>query len=190
MKIGYDVLDQALAQADASYGATECHGVLTGLLCALGDQALTSFLESALVQTDTGNRELEKIRLLLEGMFQEAVTMLADPECGYYPLLPADNAPMALRVQMLAEWCQGFLVGLHQGGITDFAALPGDCPELIEDLSEIARAEMYTLEDSEDDEKAYTELVEFLHTAALVIYEELQPGAVGESSVAPSPSIH
>jgi len=188
LTISYAALDQVLAQSDATFGAAECHGVLSGLVCALGDEGLGPFLESALLQTDPESPQTRQLPEILTELFAQTLAMLQDPACLFYPLLPADDVAIDLRVQMLAEWCQGFLVGLHQGGITDFKALPGDCPEMIEDLTEFARAQMYTVDHGEEDERAYNELVEFLHAGVLLMYGELQSGGDAQSS--PPPALH
>ncbi len=182
MTIDYETLERGLMQADASYGAAECQGLLTGILCAQGQAGLAAFIDGTLAAAGHAPQDL---RSLLTELFNTTLRMLNDPQCGYYPLLPGDEAPLALRVQMLGEWSQGLIMGLRQAGISTFDALPGDCPELLEDVAEIAGAEAFSLEDPEEDEKAYTELVEFVHAAAMLLYEELQAGApdAGESTV-------
>jgi len=101
---------------------------------------------------------------------------LNDPACEFQMLLPDDNDSLDARVNALGDWCQGYLIGLSLGGITDFAPLPEDAREITKDLLEIARAgTSYELEGSEEDENAYAELVEYLRVGVLLINEELQP---------------
>jgi uncharacterized protein YgfB (UPF0149 family) len=64
---------------------------------------------------------------------------------------------------------------MSEGGMKDLAALPADSSEVMRDLVEIARAGGYDLEEGEEDEVAYNELLEYVRTGVLLINEELNP---------------
>jgi uncharacterized protein YgfB (UPF0149 family) len=101
---------------------------------------------------------------------------LNDPTCDFHLLLPGDDEAIALRVQALGDWCQGFLTGLALGGIKDLQALPDNVREIANDLLEIARAHSsYDLEEQEEDEQAYAELTEYVRVGVMLINEELHP---------------
>lgn len=171
----YDALAHGLTQAGAVQNPADVHGTLTGMLSidneadALG--ALDDDASDALRQALPVLREMT-----LEGLF--------DPNMGFMPLLPDDEAALETRVQALARWCAGFLYGLgsQQGGGEEFDLwrLSGEAREVLNDLSQLARAGL-TAEDSdaESAEADYAELVEYVRVGVQMIFLELRPKREG-----------
>ncbi len=170
-----DKLDAALEQVETEMRAVECHGTLVGLLCARGEvdrEEWLAFIAPALDARDLLAREaLETFGAL----FEAARGQLGDSNLDFQPLLPGDDAPVEQRIGALAQWAQGFLLGMSSGGIQDIEALPGDSGEILRDFVDICRADTYELEGSEEDEVAYNELLEYVRTGVLLINEELHP---------------
>ena len=98
---------------------------------------------------------------------------LQGADFSYELLLPADDEPLQRRVLALAQWCQGFYLGLGVSGINQLEKLPEDSREVVSDMTEIARMENYDEQPGEEDEGAYAELVEYLRVGVLLIFEEL-----------------
>jgi yecA family protein len=169
----HDTLQRALDALDTEITASEVHGTLCGLLCAntgagpeLWQQQLWPHAAEAF--SDTG--------AVLRAVHEAARQALNDPDCDFQLLLPGDDERLDTRVNALGEWCQGFLAGLAIAGVKDFHHLPPDAREVAEDLLEIARAgTSYELAGSEEDERAYAELLEYLRVGVLLINEELRP---------------
>ena len=101
---------------------------------------------------------------------------LADEEMGFALWLPEDEEPLEERTISLAQWCAGFLAGLASGG--QFEALSEEAREAIDDLQQIARAELTSPEsaeqDSEEDEAALVEIIEYVRIVTLMIREEFR----------------
>ncbi len=165
----------ALEQLQSDYTAEECHGILTGLFCARGKLEQEEWLAFIAPDADRNDLLVTESLAVLEALHAETLALLNDSNLGFQPLLPADDVPLAQRVRALGLWCDGFILGLSEGGIAEPAKLPGDSGEVIEDLLEIARIDSYDLSDDEEDEAAITELEEFVRTAVLLINEELNP---------------
>ncbi len=168
-------LDAALGQVETEMRAVECHGTLIGLICARGEVQKKEWLDyiaHALNPADLLAREaLETFGAL----FEAAYTQLSDSNLDFQPLLPGDDTPVEERIGALAQWAQGFLLGMSAGGIKEVEKLPGDSGEIVRDLVDICRADTYELEGSEEDEVAYNELLEYVRTGVLLINEELHP---------------
>ncbi len=168
-------LDAALGRVETEMRAVECHGTLIGLLCARGEMEQKEWLEfiaHALNPADLLAREaLETFGAL----FEAAYSQLGDSNLDFQLLLPGDDAPVEERIGALAQWAQGFLLGMSSGGIQDIENLPGDSGEIIRDFVDICRADTYELEGGEEDEVAYNELLEYVRTGVLLINEELHP---------------
>jgi uncharacterized protein YgfB (UPF0149 family) len=59
--------------------------------------------------------------------------------------------------------------------------LPKSIDEVLVDFTNISRAEAQSGEDGEEDEEAYTEVVEYLRAAVQLIHDELEPLRNGEA---------
>ena len=53
--------------------------------------------------------------------------------------------------------------------------MPEDVAELVRDITEISRADFEIEEADEDDEQAFSEVVEYVRMGVLLINDELQP---------------
>ena len=89
-------------------------------------------------------------------------------------LLPSDDAPLAERAVALGQWCQGFLAGF--GLTAGDRALSSEAMEVLQDLSAIAQIQD-SLEESEDGETDYMEVMEYLRGAAAAVHRMRQAAA-------------
>ena len=176
--------DQTLKLARGRLDAaelSESHGLLAGLLCreACGDPGdyLGQLAAMQLVVAPA-----EDLRTALADAWRSTLAQLDDEEMGFALWLPDDEDPLEDRTIALARWCSGFLAGLGSGGQID--ALSGDAREAIGDLQEIARAELSSStagqEGSEEDERAFAEIVEYVRVVAMTLREEFRGPADGE----------
>lgn len=152
--------------------AAECHGHLLGLLCAQIENPVGQWLDALLSAAPSDNALLEEARMEMDAVGRLLVGKVADGNLEYQLLLPDDDEPLSERAAALAHWCQGFLFGMAQGGIKNFAGLPGDCSELLNDFSEITKLTVEN--DTEEDEAAFIELEEFVRVGSQLIFEEMQ----------------
>ena len=182
--IDFASIDDLFAQRGLDLDPAECHGSLCGLLCASDavkgaawvNQVLAGRLELPEAESPPlqGGAPGEGHALLLI-LYKETAGQLDDPEYGFSLLLPDDGAPLAQRVESLSHWCQGFLAGLGLGGLQDQSKLPGDSHEVMRDFVEISRLGHGEDGESNEDETAFAEIVEYVRMAALLVYEELRP---------------
>ena len=164
----------------------ECHGSLCGLLCAsdavtgpvwvdrvlAGDPELPG-VESPSAHGPGAAANYAPAALLLD-LYKDTVEDLNDPEYGFSLLLPDDDEPLPQRVEELSRWCQGFLLGLGLGGVQEQTKLPGDSHEVMRDFAEISRLGGGEASESNEDEAAFAEIVEYVRMAVLLLYEELR----------------
>jgi len=183
--IQYDEITDALKRISVEQDAAEVHGALCGLFCTVNgltaaywlDNTLTNAPEEDAMTIDALNSES---RSLLTQLFNGTEKQLAGEDFDFQLFLPDDNSGLFSRVEALSNWCQGFLYGLSQGGLTDPDGLPGELPEIIKDIVEISRAESYELDDDTQDEKDFMELVEFVRVAVQLFVGEMQQFQVEE----------
>lgn len=152
----------------------ECHGLLCGLLCCRGADTPGDFIH-----------HLGAMQLLVEPgpalsavmteLWESTGRQLEDEEMGFELWLPDDDESLEDRTISLAQWCSGFLAGIGSCGQLDH--LSEDAREAIDDLQQIARAELAAPgedADSEEDEQAYVEIVEYVRVVAMTMREEFR----------------
>jgi uncharacterized protein YgfB (UPF0149 family) len=168
-------LDSALDKVETEMRAVECHGTLIGLLCARGTMEKKEWIEFVAHTLSPADLLVREALETFGALFDAACSALADSTLDFQLLLPDDDDPVEERISALAQWTQGFLLGLSSGGIKDIEKLPGDSGEIIRDFVDICRADTYELEGGEKDEVAYNEVLEYVRTGVLLINEELHP---------------
>ena len=184
----YDQINDALQGAPSEINAAEFHGQLCGLLCTCDRLELADWLMVSLPESDPATLSPAS-QELFQVLLDHSQVAVSSEAFDFQPLLPDDTAGLAARLEALANWCQGFLFGISHAGVTDIQALPGELPEIVEDFVNISRAEDFELENEEEDEAAYMELVEYVRVGVQLFYEELR-AQTASNSVPPETQIH
>ena len=149
----------------------ELQGSLCGLLC-LNSQANRNTWYTALFEDyKPGPEEQQSLIALFDETFQALNSLDFELQLE----LPDDDAPLGSRVAAMADWCQGLLYGLGASGLKDEGKLSKDCQEYITDVIQISQIDDIDLEEAEQDENNFAELVEYLRMGLFLLYGELQP---------------
>ena len=172
----------AIAQGNLeSPELSECHGVVCGLLCRLPDASLDAFL-GLLDMLELLKIPGAGLRMSMEELLNSTREQLVDVDMGLTLWLPNDDETLEERTMALSQWCSGFLAGVGSSGEDDLEALSEDGKEALKDLQQIALADVTDTEQSEEDEKAYTEIVEYIRVVVLMVREDLR-GPDGQDSI-------
>jgi uncharacterized protein YgfB (UPF0149 family) len=132
------------------------------------------WLAQVLEGTDSFDALRNECEVMLSDLFGATYRQLSQRLSEFEPLLPDDEYGMAVRASALSHWCEGFLHGLvssDQGDVLKERLSTEPMSEIIKDMLQITRA--VHEDESETDEQAYAELVEYLRVAAQLTYEEL-----------------
>ncbi len=159
---------RVLDSTGASLGLAEGQGILCGRICSGRDVDVAGWIREVIGGDAAG--DLGRCEQVLEAVSEETQARLSSSEFGFQPFLPDDDHPIELRCQELARWCQGFLYGLGASGRLDLSGLGVDAREVISDLS--AFTSLASGGESEDLERDYYELVEYLRVGVMLINEE------------------
>lgn len=171
----YDELNEALRRVGSSADVAECHGLLSGLLCVKETVDSATWISHILgAEPDEEVDMNEDGRALLSALLGRVLDQLNDMDYGFHPLLPDDDEPLEKRAAALAEWCQGFVLGLSMGGIEEIGPLPEASDEIIKDMAEIAQMHADADAATNEDEAAYAEIVEYVRMGVLLVREELR----------------
>ena len=173
----FDDLDETLRRAGAACDAAETHGTVCGALCA-GLEDDSAWMEHVLDEASGTEAAQDACRRVLAALRDETHALLRGGTLEFEPFLPDDETGLADRTAALGEWCQGFLFGLGLAGARiDTDELSDETGEVLRDVSQIANAG-FEGSGSEEDETAYTEIVEYVKVGVQLLYEELQPALV------------
>jgi yecA family protein len=167
---------EALSTLSSLGSAAESHGLLCALLSADVSLRQEAWVDSLLSEhIEASNLEGQQAYRTLKHLFTVTADAFAADDFSLPLLLPHDDAPLEERIDHLAEWCQGYLTGLHLLGIAIEKNTNADIQAAITDLLDISQVEM-AAEDQQDPESEarYLELVEFVKVAVLAIAIELR----------------
>jgi uncharacterized protein len=165
----YDSLAEQLDRLGAAASPSEVHGVVVGMLGGADCIDETGLLE--VLDLPSGADSASGTSWLGD-LVAETRQRLADPLFRFALLLPSDDRPLVDRSAALGEWCSGLLAGVALVGVHDLAQLSPEIQEYLRDASEIARASDYQVtEGSDEDEAAFAELVEYVRTGAMLMFQ-------------------
>ena len=173
--VDFQRLNEALIRANAMAEAAESHGILCGLFCAEGKTDAQTWLSHVMGDKPAGDVLASEARDLLMAVHDATVEQITDGHFGLELLIRDEDDSLRDRVDDLSHWCQGFLVGLSLGGVSDLDKLPEEASEITKDLLEISKAGLESSEENEEGEAAYAEIVEYVRMGVYVIYSDLNP---------------
>lgn len=171
----YDQISHVLMGVDARVGASDVHGLLCGMLCSEKPVGQAEWLAQALASATKLKGDPAKDCLMqLASLYKETEEQLEDEELGFSLLLPDDDTTLAERAHAISKWCENFVFGIGISGLEESETLNRDVQEILIDLSEISRVE-FELEQTDEDEDAFYEIVEYVRVSVMNLYEELRP---------------
>ena len=168
--------ERTLALAQGNLEApelAECHGVNCSLLCRLPDASLDAFL-GLLDMLELVKTPGTGLKLTFEELLNSTRAQLMDEELGFSLWLPNDEEILEERTMALAQWCSGFLAGLGSSGDETLKAMSDEANDALKDLQQISTADVTDTAESEEDEIAYAEIVEYVRIVVLMIREDLR----------------
>lgn len=178
----YTAFAALLAQSGQAVSPAELHGLLLGRCCAGAGFEASPWLEDATELL--GAPPQDNLRQALIGLQELVKGELVGGEMALTILLPDDAAPLADRAAALGQWCQGFLGGF--GLASRDTALSAEAMEVLQDLASIAQVQS-ALDDTEDGENDFMEVMEYLRVAPLLLFTECGKTA---AATTPTPSLH
>ncbi|SPL71420.1 UPF0149 family protein [Acinetobacter stercoris] len=156
---------------------SELHGLLTGIVCVTEAPTRDEWLQ--ILSTLNVPKLDDEALALLTDEAEDVAHALSDDELDYLPMLPDDEHFLMERVQSLADWCAGVVLGfgLASGHIRT------DEQELIEHLQDVAAVEFDESDNDEEGEMSYQELYEFVRLIPVSLSIGRKKVPVAESSL-------
>ena len=156
---------------------SELHGLLTGIICVTQAPSREEW-QHILTTLEIPELSEEALALLADEA-EDVAHALSDDELDYLPLLPDDTHTLADRVQALADWCAGVVLGF---GLASGHIRPDEM-ELIEHLQDVAAVEFEETDDDEEGEESYQELYEFVRLIPVSLSIGRNKVSVADSSL-------
>jgi uncharacterized protein YgfB (UPF0149 family) len=168
----YIEIADLLMAAKSSFHPAEVHGFFCGYITGTSAK-MNTHLEKLVLGTHKNPEDRE----LLQQLYEMSYHQMSEFSFEFTLLLPDDDSDINARTEALGLWCQGFLTGLQQANIPIQNREESDVTETINDLIEIAQVNYGDIDnDSDEDETAYFELVEYVRLSVLSIFQGLNTG--------------
>ncbi|RBP49631.1 UPF0149 family protein [Arenicella xantha] len=168
----YTQIESTLALAEITeLTPSEVHGTVVGAIINHLKTGITpELLKLVAPEAQAGDGRFARLNELLYEMYRETGELLFDSKEGFELVLPDDDEPLAWRVEGLATWSKGFLLGMLYNDRFSIDQLPESGPEIARDMFEISEAGSGD-EDQREEEFAFVELEEYLKVGAQLIFE-------------------
>jgi uncharacterized protein len=153
---GWSDWNQNFSEIEEISSPSELHGLLTGIVCVTQAPTREEWLQ--ILETLAVSELNEAALSVLADEAEDISHALSEDELDYLPILPDDEHSLSERVQALADWCAGVVLGF---GLAS-GHLRADEQELIEHLQDVASVEFDESDDDEEGEESYQELYEFV----------------------------
>ncbi len=163
----YDALDRSLRDSSFDGSAAQAHGIACGLVCR---DVKSAELGAAIEHLNFSD---EASMGALGSLLERGAHDLNQTAFEFDLWLPEVDE-LHFLLDALAEWSQGYIIGLMYDGSEFRTRLSPEINESVQDIIEISALEN-TASSSSEDEIAFIELREYLRIATQLIYEELNP---------------
>lgn len=165
----YNELAEALQNTESPLDPSEAHGLLCGIICSTSEELDESWQKFVI-----GDKENARSTALLQHLYETSYHEMSDFSFEFSLILPSDSADINSRTETLSLWCQGFLTGLQQSPTPMEERVSEEVIDALNDIVEIAQVNFGDIAESDEDETAYFELVEYVRLVVLMVYHELQ----------------
>lgn len=170
--MNFEQLVEKLSEINAEATASECHGIICGMLIAgydasqeVGPQLASALdVDYALVHEWSG------------GLVLQAQQSIGSADFSFTPWVPEEDGEVKRSLVALADWCDGMLYGMGAIGKERLQSAGNEeLREILADIVNIARQARVENEfeaDSEDEDD-FEEVLEYIRVGAQYLYQEL-----------------
>jgi len=150
---------------------SEVHGTVLGAICNHMKSGQTPDLLKLIEPgADANDGRLNQLTETLYDLYRDNSEMLLESKEGFGLILPSEDEAISVRVDGIATWCKGFLLGLLYNNAFSIDQLPESGSEIVRDMMEIAEAAAGA-EDETDEDWALAELEEYVKVGSQLVFE-------------------
>ena len=122
--------------------------------------------------------------LKLTALFDQTIQELNSLDFNFNLELPNDDAPLSSRIIAISDWCKGLIFGLDKSQLIKDTKISQNCQEYMEDVVKISQINNLDLQDNNDEDTNFENIVEYLRIGLFLLYEELQPLSLKNNNLA------
>jgi len=172
----FDIVKEALQPFPELESPAFIQGILVGLMCGDSEIQETAWIKKLIADAEIKSVK-ESFLKTLHQLYLETEAGLNGSGFEFEMCLPDDSEALGYRALMLGQWAEGFLYGFGLVGKKQ-ADLEREVSEFINDVGDIARIDVTSLdnlESNDEDESDLMEVTEFIRMGVLLINETLNP---------------
>lgn len=169
--INFEELSDSFYSAKLSGSPSELHGMLCGRISGGQSLAEAQVLQYTAQLFDVSSEQVEDMGDALPSLYHQLCAEITNDGFEFQLLLPDDEMPISERLMALGQWCQGFLFGLGNSGLSVETSLSDEVEEVLQDLAAISQVSV-DADDDEDGEVNFAQLVEYVRVAAMTVNAE------------------
>lgn len=157
----YEAYQQIIEETEQSFTPAYMHGMTWSILITLGEKGMSNI--------PFFQKLTDEERALFKNLYDISTQQLQDENMGIDLLLPDDEVSLSYRLETLIDWCEGFLQGIQLADTfqPNVVSLP-KAQAILKDID--AMRELHCDEVStEENERYYCELIEFIRVAVLLL---------------------
>lgn len=168
--MNHQQLLNTLNEHDFTATASELHGLLTGLVAGGMFRGSEDHLVHMADLFNNGLSVKGSLKQASNDITNDIFDQLASEDMSFTLMLLDDDETLSDQAEELINWVQYFLVGfgLNQ---RDIKMASNDVREIIEDFTNITRMDS-EIEDSNEGQADFYEVVEFIRVSAVLIHQE------------------
>lgn len=169
--ITYDGIKNIFEEAKSDISPEELHGIQTGIMCVAPDMDLSKIVDILYKEFNCEDKD-ELILSFISYEYDKIIEAFDELNFSFNLFLPSDDSPLIPRIKALSDWCRGFLSGIGLSGLRQESMSIGVLKEAISDINDIAHLKGEP-EDTQEEEDAYIELVDYVTILVQNIHAEL-----------------
>lgn len=180
MKMNWNLINQQLLDMQLESGASEVHGHLCGRL--VGGHIVSGTGGKRVVQdllNLEAGQESDALSSYLE-LMEQSDKQFDATAFGFEMLLPDDEYDLVVRLEALADWCNGFLEGLGHTLAASELKSNAEMREILADLADIGNLSL-DVEETNENEAYYAELYEYVRIAVMNLHSLFRTKALDEA---------
>jgi len=150
---------------------SEVHGTIVGAMANHMKSGITPDLLKLIEPTaDAKDGRFTQLSDMLYELYRDTSELLIETKDGFDLILPDEDESIDVRVNGIATWCKGYLLGLLYNNAFGIDQIPESGAEIARDLMEIAEAAAGADDENEED-WALAELHEYIKVGSQLIFE-------------------
>lgn len=169
-QVSLQALTKALDMAELGATASECHGVLCGLICGGINVEDNSWSGAFNDLMNDGMGLPIDLKNLLQQLFETSVNEFVGGDYQVKLLLAGDDQPLSQVAFSLAQWSESFMAGFAIGDGSK-KKLSKEINEALSDLGQISQIDT-EIEDDEESQRSFEEIAEYVRLSAILCFSE------------------